>query len=56
MRSDGIEIACHAQAKGRHQVVLLREHTNGLWPRREVMLPEPEPFDAPLARYEEAAG
>jgi transposase len=55
IRCDGVEIARHLQARGRHQIVELREHYQGLWPRREPASPSLGAFDAPLARYEELA-
>ena len=55
IRCDGIEIARHAQARGRHAVVERREHYDGLWPRREPAPRADDAFEAPLARYDEVA-
>jgi hypothetical protein len=55
VRCDGVEIARHAQARGRHRLVERREHCEGLWPRREPVPRTDESFDAPLARYDEVA-
>jgi transposase len=55
IRCDGIEIARHAQAHGRHRVVERREHYEGLWPRREPASPALDSFEAELAQYDEVA-
>jgi hypothetical protein len=52
---DGVEIARHAEARGRHRVVERREHYDGLWPRRESQMVGAPTIEAELSRYDEVA-
>jgi len=54
IRCEGIEIARHAQARGRHRVVERGEHYQGLWPRHDAAALAVDSFDAELTRYDEA--
>jgi transposase len=56
IRCDGREIAFHAEARGRYQVVAKREHTQGLWPRREVTTATAEVATPALEIYEAIGG